>query len=322
MADSQARASFRQSLTDALATSDLRRIQLSWTAASVGSWIFFIALAVYAYNEGGAAAVGIAALARMLPAGLAAPLAGVVVDRRSRREVLVLITLGRSLVLAGMAAAVGAEAPLAVVLVLAAVFTALTTAHKPAQAALMPALAETPRQIAASNAVLTAVDSAGFLAGSLIAGVLVAAASVETAFFVTAGVFAVAAWPLAHIPRDSIPVYREHAEDAGRALAELSSGFRTVARGASLRLLVGIAACSTFVEGAVDVLVVLVAIELLDLGDPGVAWLNSAWAVGGVVGGAAAISLLGRGRLAAGLAGGCLPTGSPPGSARSPPRCW
>ena len=311
MADSQGRASFRQSLVDALATPELRRVQLGWTGASVGGWGFFIVLAVYAYNEGGAAAVGVAALARMVPAGLAAPLAGVIVDRRSRRDVLVAITVARSLALAGIAAAVAADAPLAAVLALGAGFTALATAHKPAQAALLPALAETPRQIAASNAVLTAVDNAGFLAGSLLGGVLVAAASIETAFLVTAGVFAVAAWPLARIARDPIPPHREQEEEVEQAFEELASGFRAVARDPSLRLLAGLSACSTFVEGAVDVLVVLVAIELLDLGDAGVGWLNGAWAVGGIVGGAAAISLLGRGRLAAGLAGGCLFVGIP-----------
>src|SRR5215207_2471484 len=311
MADSHGRASFRQSLTDALATADLRRLQLNWTGASVGSWTFFIVLAVYAYNQGGATAVGVAALARMVPAGLAAPLAGVVVDRRSRREVLLASTIGRSLLLAGIGAAVAAEAPLAAVLALSAVCTALATAHKPAQAALLPALAETPRQIAASNAVLTAVDSAGFLAGSLLAGVLVASTSIELAFLVTAGFFAVAVWPLAQIPRDPIPAYREHGNEAEQALEELGSGFRTVAHDPSLRLIVGLAACSTFVEGAVDVLVVLVAIELLDLGNAGVGWLNSAWAVGGIAGGAGAISLLARGRLAAGLAGGCLLVGVP-----------
>jgi hypothetical protein len=84
-----------------------------------------------------------------------------------------------------------------------------------------------------------------------------------------------------------------------------------VARDPSLRLLVGVSACSTLVEGAVDVMVVVVAIELLDLGNAAVGWLNSAWAVGGIVGGAGAIVLLGRGRLAAGLAGGCLMVGIP-----------
>src|SRR5918995_365464 len=281
MADSQGRASFRQSLVDALATPELRRGPLGWAGASLGGWGFFIVLAVYAYNEGGAAAVGVAALARMVPAGLAAPLAGVIVDRRSRRDVLVAITVARALALAGIAAAVATDAPLAAVLALSAGFTALATAHKPAQAALLPALAETPRQIAASNAVLTA------------------------------GVFAVAAWPLARIARDPIPPHREQEEEVEQAFEELASGFRAVTRDPSLRLLAGLSACSTFVEGAVDVLVVLVAIELLDLGNAGVGWLNSAWAVGGIVGGAAAISLLGRGRLAAGLAGGCLLVGIP-----------
>jgi hypothetical protein len=311
MADSQGRASFQRSLADALGTAGLRRLQLNWTAASVGSWTFFIVLAVYAYNEGGAAAVGVAALARMVPAGLAAPLAGAIVDRRSRRDVLLGSVIGRALLLGAIGAAVAAEAPLAVVLALAAVFTALATAHKPAQAALLPALAETPRQIAASNAVITAGENVGFLAGSLLGGTLISAASIETAFFANAAMFAVAAWPLARIHRDPVPVHREHAREGERALEELVSGFRTVARDPSLRLLVGVSASSTLVEGAADVMVVLVAIELLDLGNAAVGWLNSAWAVGGIVGGAAAISLLGRGRLAAGLAGGCLMVGIP-----------
>jgi MFS family permease len=293
-----------------MATRDLRRLQLAWTAASVGGWVFFIVLAVYAYEEGGAAAVGVAALARMLPAAAAAPVAGVIVDRRSRRDVLLAITIGRALVLGAIAAAVAAEAPLAIVLALGTVFTALATAHKPAQAALLPALAHTPRQLAASNAIWTAVDSAGFLAGALLGGVLVAATSLETAFVVTAGVFAAAAWPFARLPRDPVPAYRDH-EDGEQRLEELASGFRTVAGDRSLRLLVGTLSVSTLVEGAVDVLVVLTAIELLDLGGAGVGWLNSAWGFGGLIGGGAAISLLGHGRLAAGLVGGCLLVGLP-----------
>src|SRR5215207_7923135 len=106
MADSHGRTSFRRTLADAVSTVDLR-LQRAWVASSVGGWAFFIILAVYAY-EGGASAVGVAAFARMVPAGLAAPFAGVVVDRRSRRDVLIAMTIGRSLVLAGIAAAVAA----------------------------------------------------------------------------------------------------------------------------------------------------------------------------------------------------------------------
>jgi Cyclic nucleotide-binding domain len=137
MADPQARASFRQSLADPLGTADLLRVLLGWSGLSVGTWTFFIVLAVYAYDRGGAAAVGVAALTRMVPAGLAAPLAGVIVDRASRRDVLLVSTIGRAVVLAVTAAAVVADAPLAVVLALSALYTVLYTAHVPAQAALL-----------------------------------------------------------------------------------------------------------------------------------------------------------------------------------------
>ena len=78
-----------------------------------------------------------------------------------------------------------------------------------------------------------------------------------------------------------------------------------------LRLVVGVLGASTLVEGAIDVLVVLVALELLGLGAAGVGWLNSAWALGGIVGGALAVLVLGRGRNARGLLLAGLLIGAP-----------
>ena len=49
-------------------------------------------------------------------------------------------------------------------------------------------------------------------------------------------------------------------------------------------------AVTTLVEGALDVLIVVVALELLDIGDAGVGWLNAAWGFGGLLGGAAAVA--------------------------------
>jgi hypothetical protein len=127
---------FRESVADALGTRDLRRLQLAWAVSSVGGWAFFVALAVYAYDAGGAAAVGAATLVRMVPAGLAAPLTGLLADRHSRRDVLLGATAGRAVVLAGLAAAVALDAPLGVVLVLGALFTIVATAHKPGKVLL------------------------------------------------------------------------------------------------------------------------------------------------------------------------------------------
>ena len=285
-----------RSLAGALATAQLRRLQAGWAVSAVGGWVFFVALSVYAFDAGGATAVGAAALTRMVPAGLAAPLAGVLADRYSRRDVLFGAIVARALILVGIGAAVAASAPVALVLALGALFTIVATAHRPAQAALLPSLVETPHQLAASNAVWSAIDNGAFLVGALLSGALIATTSMADAFFVTAGLFAVAAWPIARIERDPVPEYRAGAEHA-RPIADAVHGFREVARDSRLRLVVGVLAISTMVEGAIDVLVVLVAIEMLGLGGSGVGWLNACWGLGGVIGGAAALALLRRGRL-------------------------
>ena len=90
---------------------DLRRLQLAWAAAAVGGWVFMVTLAVHAYAVGGAAAVGLAALVRMAPAGLAAPLTGLLADRFPRRDVLLASALIRAaLLLAARVRAVPAAA--------------------------------------------------------------------------------------------------------------------------------------------------------------------------------------------------------------------
>lgn len=298
------------SLASALSTPELRRLQVGWAVSAVGGWVFFVALAVYAFDEGGATAVGAAALARMVPAGLAAPLAGLLADRYSRRDVLLGAIAARALLLCAIGGAVAASAPLGLVLALAALFTIVATAHKPAQAALLPALAQTPQQLAASNAVWSAVDNAAFLVGAALSGTLIATTTMAASFFVTAGLFALATVPVALITRDPVPDYRA-SEESIRPVKDAIYGFTEIWRDRSLRLIVGVLAISTMVEGAIDVLVVLVAIDMLGLGGSGVGWLNTCWGFGGVIGGTGALTLLRRGRLAAGLSAGGLLVGLP-----------
>jgi MFS family permease len=288
----------------------LRRLQVGWAVSAVGGWVFFVALAVHAFDAGGATAVGAAALTRMVPAGLAAPVAGVLADHNSRRDVLLWSILARALILVGIAGAVAASAPLVLVLTLGALFTIVATAHRPAQAALLPSLVETPHQLAACNAVWSAVDNGAFLIGALVSGALIATMSMADAVLVTAALFAIAAWPVARIERDPVPAYRAAAEEK-RPIADAVDGFREVARDRRLRLIVGVLSISTMVEGTIDVLLVLVAIEMLGLGGAGVGWLNACWGLGGVIGSAAALALLRRGRLTAGLSTGGLLVGIP-----------
>jgi MFS family permease len=308
-----------EAIRAAFGTADLRRLQFGWAASSVGSWAFMVVLAVYAYRAGGASAVGVAALVRMLPAAFAAPITSLVADRSSRRDVMVRATLLRAGSLALVAAAVAAGAPFAVVLVLAAVFTIASTAIKPAQAALLPTLARTPEQLAASNAAWSAIDNAGFLLGAILGGSLVAATSAQLAFAATAADFVLAALLIHRIPHDPRPAHRDPLPGA-RLVREARSGLDTVSAEPRLRLLVSFLAATTFIEGAIDVLIVVAALELLDMGASGVGWLNAAWGVGGLLGGALALAVLRRGRIAFGLAAGCIIAGVALGLIASWPR--
>ena len=294
-----------RSLSAALGTADLRRVDIGWAASSVGNWGFMVILSIYAFEKGGAGAVGLAAGVRLMPAALFAPAAGSFVDRHSRRDVMVWSCLARTLCLTAVAGLVALDGPFAAVLCLAALFSIVATAHRPAQAALLPLLARTPQQLTATNAVLSAVDNGGFLVGALMAGTLTAATSSEAAFAVAAVIFLAAAVALQGLPRDARPPDLEDTADGGLS-REAGRGLQTLIESPQLRLVVGCFAAATIVEGATDVLIVVLALDLLDLAQTGVGYLNAAWGVGGLAGGALAAVALGRGRLALGLSAGCV----------------
>ncbi len=70
---------------------NLRWLELAWAASVVGHYAYLIAVSVYAYGVGGEEAVGLIILARLIPAALAAPFAGLLGDR-FRRERVLLVT--------------------------------------------------------------------------------------------------------------------------------------------------------------------------------------------------------------------------------------
>ena len=47
---------------------NVRYVELAWGAAISAEWAYFVALGVFAYDVGGATAVGLAGLIRLLPA--------------------------------------------------------------------------------------------------------------------------------------------------------------------------------------------------------------------------------------------------------------
>jgi MFS family permease len=285
----------------------LRRIELSWAASITAYWAFIIALAVYAYDEGGAAAVGLVGVIRVLPAFIAAPFAGLLGDRYRRDVLLVILSFIRAGFMAATAAVLFAGGPTWLVYALSGGVALMASTVRPMQSALLPQLAKTPEELTAANLVLTTVESSGIFLGPAIGGLLLAGTNAETVFAAAAIAFVVASLLLVGLDAGEQP--ERQAE--GGFFGEFFGGFRAIAGDRSLALIVTLYGIQTLVAGALNVLIVVASLELLDLGESGVGFLNSAVGVGGLLGAIAAFALVGRQRLASDFALGLVLWGIP-----------
>jgi MFS family permease len=293
----------------AVANPDLRRLQLALATLVVGQWAFTVAVAVYAYGQGGAAAVGLVGLVRMLPSAFAAPVVAFLADRYPRRRVLVLAGTAEGIGVALTAASVAADAPSFVVYGLTAIVQVATTAAVPTRAALMPSLARTPEELTAANVAATTIDSVGSFAGPALGGVLLAVVGVDAVLALVAAAFAAAVLLMSRIRVGAEPAPAEHGPDG--LAHELLAGARAILVDRDLGLVTGLYAAQTLVAGALNVLIVVAALELLGLGEAGVGYLNAAIGLGGLAGSVVVLGLVARRRLAADFAAGLVVWGVP-----------
>jgi len=285
----------------------VRNIQLAGVGSTLGTWAYAVALPVYAYHAGGARAVGLLFFARFVLAALAAPWLGVLADRWSRRQLMLSADLVRCAIFAGMTAVASAGGSAYVVYTLAVLSTIVSGAYAPAQAALMPSLVDSPDELTAANLVGNTISSVGMFAGPAIGGILLALSGPPAVFALNGALFVWSAVFVLLVPRDRPPQRSERP----RFLPELKEGFATVLRRPALRVIIGLSTAQTTVEGAVEVLLVVLAIRLLDSGNAGVGWLNTAMGIGSVLGALVVAALAARRRLAGGFALGLLLWGVP-----------
>jgi MFS family permease len=299
----QSAAAFR----GVLANADLRRLQIAFALGIVGHWAYLVAVAVFAYDVGGAGAVGIMVVIRTVPAALIAPFAAVLADRYSRTAVMISSSLGRAALIAAAGICVSTAAPAWTVYTLVGLAMVVGTPYRPALAAVTPSVARTPEELTASNAVASTLESVSYFVGPALAGILLAATGADIVFFLTAGAYVLTALFIARV-RPPEPSERPARSNF---LIEAFAGFRTVGRDPRLRVLLTLFSAQTLVAGSLAVLVVVMAFELLELGESGVGYLNSAVGVGALVGSVVALSLAGLSRLSPPFIAGVLLWGAP-----------
>ena len=271
---------------------ELRRVQLAFACFNAAEWGVWIAMLVYAYDQGGATTAGLVALAQLVPAALFAPFAASLGDRLPPGRVLVLGYLAQAAGMGATAAVLLADGPPIAAYACAAVAATAVTVTRPAQAVLTPALARTPDELTAANVVAGWIESISLLAAPALAGILLGVSGAGVVFAVMAVVAVAAALLVAPI-RGPLPTGTRSS-----VLADTVVGLRVVAREPGPRALIWLLGLQAMAIGVLDVLYVVLAVAVLGHGGETAGYLNAAFGAGGVLGVVATVALVGRSRLA------------------------
>jgi hypothetical protein len=281
----------------------LRRLAVGLVGSVTAEGVYAVAVAVFAYKAAGATGVAVVATVQPALAAIASPVASTLGDRFRRERTMVATDLARAAILGAMAAATAAGIDW-IVYVLADVLAIVATAFWPAQAALLPSLAREPAQLTAANVVVSTIEGVGGFAGPLLCAALLIVAGPPTLFLLGAVGFLASALTIARV------------EVAGQRRephphAPVLGGFRAIAADHGARIVVLLFAAQMLVAGAMNVLLVIAAIELLHTGKRGVGYLTAAVGIGSLAGVVGAAVLVGSRRLATGFGLGLVLWGVP-----------
>ena len=266
---------------------DYRRLFVATLASGAGTYLAAIALTVDVFDRTGSGTwVSALLIAEFLPAIVIGLLLGPLVDRWSRRRLLI----GSDLVRLAVFCALPFAGSATVVVILAFIAGLATGFFRPAVYAGMPNLVDDD-DLPAANALLQAVENLAWMIGPIVGGVLLAVQGPELAYWLNAVSFLLSAALLARIPARRLQAgeieSRGHWQDLG-------DGFRLVRRSRALLTVLVVWNVVLLGSAAVNVAEVVLAKVSLDAGDFGFGVLVGASGLGLTLGSLAAGSLLDR----------------------------
>jgi len=146
------------------------------------------------------------------------------------------------------------------------------------------------------------LEATGMAAAGLLAGVLISVAGVGSVFAVCAGLAVAAALLVARL---RVPRLTSEQEDAPPVLAGVGESLRLAVRRPRLRLMLALLTAEAVVLGALDLLIVILAISVLDRPQAWAGYLNFACGAGAVLAATVSAVLVGR-RMGAPILGAAL----------------
>jgi MFS family permease len=276
----------------------LRRVALAFVVFNAEEYAIWLAFTIYAYGRGGPSEAGAVAMAQLVPAAIVAPLAAVLGDRMRRDRALALGYAAQSAAAVACAVSLWLAPPL-VVYGFAVISSCTITLTRPVHYALLPALSATPGELTAANSVSSSAEALGIFLGPLANSVLIVLegpGAVCAAFAVLTAAAAVMTRRLDL--RDAVGTSAAgRVEGIADVLRSAHRGFMAVVHDLAAGALLLFGGIQFLILGILDVFFVVLAIDVLSMGEGGTGVLNAAVGVGGLVGAALTAVLIGRARL-------------------------
>ena len=259
----------------------LRNMWYGQVVSELGDWLNSIAIyaLILKLSDSGMAMAG-AMMAKLLPIVLVSPIAGVVVDRVSRKTVMIVSDLLRCVVVLGFLLVEDRDV-LWLVYALVIVEISLSGFFEPARSAIIPSLV--PKEdLVTANALSGSTWSVMLAFGAALGGVIVYLFGIKAAFILDAGTFILSAWFLSKIPSPKKSTKKDSSKQSG--YQELLEAMRFL-MAEPMVLVLSLLKAGLAVAGGIMTLIPLMASQVLSVSvSLGIGILYSARGLGAALG--------------------------------------
>lgn len=253
---------------------------LGQLVSSLGDTLNYIALVVYVYQlTGSGFDLSKLSIYQILPILLISPVAGVVIDRFRRKNILIAADIVRGILILGLAFASNVTAIYAIALLV----SLATTFFRPTVQVVIPALVK-EEELLTANSVAWSSEQLVQIIGSALAGGLIAWIGPQAAFLFNAGTFFFSAFMIAtmKVPPAAAP---EQQKGGWRVyLNEMRAGFSYALHHPFVARLVVVQMLASLAVGGTSALLVVLSEEHLRLAPAGFSALLFAIGVGALLG--------------------------------------
>ncbi|MBT5551952.1 MAG: MFS transporter [Nitrospina sp.] len=258
-----------------------RNLWYGQVVSELGDWLNSIAIyaLILKLSDSGMAMAG-AMMAKLLPIVLVSPIAGVVVDRVSRKSVMIVSDLLRCVVVLGFLL-VEDQGALWLVYALVIIEISLSGFFEPARSAIIPSLVP-KNDLVTANALSGSTWSVMLAFGAALGGGIVYLFGIKIAFLVDASTFLLSAWFISRIPREESSASAESPKQTG--YQELTNAIRYL-MAEPMVLVLSLLKAGLAVAGGIMTLIPLMASQVLSISPSlGIGILYSARGLGAALG--------------------------------------